>query len=97
MNKHSPGPWEYHATEDWVAGSPDGAYNIVANGPIARVGDICNEEATIANARLIAAAPDLLAAVEVALALMEGEGLDELHGDVAEVLRDVIEQATSAA
>jgi len=39
------------------------------------------------------AAPALLSACECALALMEGESLDELHGDLAEVLRDAIARA----
>ena len=49
-----------------------------------------------ANARLIAAAPDLLAALVNCLDLIEGEGLDELHGDLAEVVRDAITKVKGA-
>jgi hypothetical protein len=46
-----------------------------------------------AHARLIAAAPDMLAALVNCLDLIEDEGLDELHGDLAEVVRDAIAKA----
>lgn len=44
-------------------------------------------------APLIAAAPDLLAALACCLDMMEGEDLDELHGDLAEVVRAAIAKA----
>lgn len=40
---------------------------------------------------LLAAAPRLLEQLTNCLRLIEDEGLDELHGDLAECIRDVIE------
>ena len=54
--KHTPGPWE-------PCNIGDGKLSIIHNGPIAYTGDAGNNEGE-ANARLIAAAPDMLAALE---------------------------------
>ena len=40
---------------------------------------------------------DMLAALVNCLDLIEGEGLDELHGDLAEVVRDAIAKAKGKA
>jgi hypothetical protein len=63
MDKHTPGPWTYHAT----AGNHDFSVYPEATGrDVALVRDF-NE----ANARLIAAAPDLLAALANASAAFD--------------------------
>jgi hypothetical protein len=57
---HTPGPWTVHELED------QGKFSIVHWGPLAYVGDVGGHDGMAtarANARLIAAAPDLLAAL----------------------------------
>ena len=70
MNKHTPGPWKFY--DD----SNDGKTNrieIVAIGKtVARIYHSVPAE-DLPNARLIAAAPDLLAALKAAVDLMEQE------------------------
>ena len=57
MTKHTNGPWEYSKSD-----FDDGKFSIYHYGPIAYTGDNGNgPENAEANARLIAAAPDLLA------------------------------------
>ena len=54
--QHTPGPWN-HAADSLRPGR----YSIYHNGPIAHCGDTTAEPGDgLANARLIAAAPDLL-------------------------------------
>ena len=73
---HTPGPWEMYAYV--VHGSADGELRIGKEGdaddiaPIAIVGEDDAGELNRANARLIAAAPDLLAALEDAVATVAG-------------------------
>jgi hypothetical protein len=71
MNKHTPGPWSFHAdTNGWclvMSGGKDG--DIVANVnpescPNAKSAPAFVVMPAQANARLIAAAPELLAFVE---------------------------------
>lgn len=55
MSKHTPGPWEVSTNgTDWDVCAPDGGDMLV---------DLRGCENAEANARLIAAAPDLLAAL----------------------------------
>lgn len=69
MMTHTPGPWEYHFLADGVG------YYIVPVGKEWQCDSICGEmrsdydvdwsaEPSLADARLIAASPDLLAALE---------------------------------
>lgn len=73
---HTPGPWTIDA---YAEGKHDYLVTHSSGGlrsHIARLYDsaLCNEHgATEANARLIAAAPDLLAACRLAMATMEAE------------------------
>ncbi len=61
MTKHTPGPW---ITNGGQIETEQGVYN---GGIIATVGIVNHQDATdIANARLIAAAPELLAAAKQA-------------------------------
>lgn len=61
---HTKGPWQWAASD-----IQDGRYSIHHNGPIAYCGDTTASPGDgEANARLISAAPDLLAACEAALA-----------------------------
>ena len=87
--QHTPGPW--HVTGDYVRNENDGlvgeALNLWAN-----VKTPTDERK--ANARLIAAAPDLLAACRCALADMEGsysrEDWDDDENPVALTIRELI-------
>ena len=59
--KHTPGPWHYAASD-----LTPGRYSIYHNGPIAYCGDTtAAPDDGLANARLISAAPDLLAALQM--------------------------------
>ena len=68
---HTPGPWHFQPHEDWSewAGNIIGSYGKDARGvesirTIDCITKYAAQEETAANARLIAAAPDLLAALE---------------------------------
>lgn len=70
MSKHTPGPW---VATDKIVHLPDfaesGRIAIVINDPEF-------PERSLANARLIAAAPDLLSALTMVLAASHGRGQD---------------------
>ena len=68
MNKHTPGPWEI---------AKSGRVYSLKHGPIADV----LEQNSYVNARLIAAAPDLLAACEVVAGDIEGYLRDDWDGN----------------
>lgn len=98
--KHTPGPWAFVAGVDgdlWVEG-PDPAANVICD-IVGREGEGTGAEDE-ANARLIAAAPELLAACQAALSV--GEALDRpdenqriyLGKRVVEQLRAAITGAT---
>ncbi len=58
-SKHTPGPW------NWAKSDINGRYSIYRNGPLAYCGDTTAVDGDgEANARLIAAAPDLLVALQ---------------------------------
>lgn len=59
--KHTPGPW--HVGKDFEAGIGRGFF--VAGGKFVRANMVGPNDAQEANARLIAAAPDLLALVKL--------------------------------
>jgi len=68
--RHTPGPWKAVLVEGHRLGGRNGAarYDVLAMNPP----DFVADRLTEANARLIAAAPDLLAAAKCALAALEG-------------------------
>lgn len=92
--QHTPGPWELSEgdTSLW-AKSPLGARvrisNIIKHAPINGINHA-------ANARLIAAAPDLLAALEDLLENLDETGLGTMPGDVFSNMRDTVERAKEA-
>ncbi|MNO35951.1 hypothetical protein D3C76_260090 [compost metagenome] len=57
MSKHTPGPWKVLREHDWHTGTKFGIVGVVPS----------NHTITEANASLIAAAPDLLEALEWAM------------------------------
>jgi len=85
MSKHTPGPW--------MAREPNGPGNGWRVGP-AWLGEAPSSNETSANANLIAAAPDLLAACE---AFVEAEHAAILDGQRAfSIYVDAIDDAKSA-
>ena len=60
MSTHTPGPWAYD-------GPPDNIHVVQADHPHMRVCFLTSNGPTEANARLIASAPDMLAALKAAL------------------------------
>lgn len=76
MSKHTQGPWTMHGPCEIT-----GRYSIVHNGPLAYVGDANQSGDGEANARLIAAAPEMLDALHELvkyLGVDVDNGLDEL-------------------
>ena len=78
MNKHTPGPWTHEGQGD-ITGIEDNGFG---RGPV----DVCSvylrtvEGRHEANACLIAAAPDLLEAAQLALQIAESWIHDQLDG-----------------
>lgn len=64
MTKHSPAPWTF-------SGPPRNIHVIEANAPHNRVCFLTSDGPTEANAKLIAAAPELLAALRGVLAVAD--------------------------
>jgi len=80
MSKHTPGPWRY---EEF---GPNVIIKATKNPMLSVVHSLYQEsrEQTEANAHLIAAAPELLEALENLLKVHEGEGGTQYHaGDMA--------------
>lgn len=70
MSKHTPGPWINDGDE--ISGLADGENSQSYIVPICTMDADWNAEITAANARLIAAAPDLLDALQKMLVLYQG-------------------------
>ena len=99
MNKHTPGPWTVNA------------YNEIESGAV-RICSVDIEETNAglnggegqANARLIAAAPDLLEALRLQVSAFDGDALDEIEegyglatAQRVDAARAAIAKATEAA
>jgi hypothetical protein len=88
MSKHTPGPWLAIADDDedesgWVVASENALFDTIAR-PTAQPTD--GEE--LANARLIAAAPELFDGCNALLGLLQlVSGRDDLTPELREVLR----------
>jgi hypothetical protein len=90
--KHTPGPWE--ARGDEVYADPS-AYDVLGDA------FICETAGNIDNARLIAAAPELLAALQKAAWFIENVSDDtpdrtELFFETREAWRNAIAKASAA-
>ena len=86
---HTPGPWaaslaEWHNGAPWLIGAPVSEY-LPAEAE-RHIGNAYKE----ANARLIAAAPDLLAALEILQAAIDADGVPVGWGIVADKARNAI-------
>lgn len=94
MNMHTQGPWKIEINH--VTGEPEFIRTFIRDEHGGEMYDIanmgCDETGNAAaNARLIAAAPDLLRALREAIEIIEGTGLD------ASRQRDAISMATGEA
>ena len=69
---HTPGPWLIREPDNGIYDTDDDIANVVARGPYGLI--TIAEEVDVADARLIAAAPDLLEAVETAPVLSKYHG-----------------------
>lgn len=74
MSNHTPGPWKYEATTKTIRSKTENYWLATMDSWEGAVDHA-------ANARLIAAAPDLLAALEGCLALMKRHGIWNLIHD----------------
>lgn len=94
---HTPGPWTVRSGSvvKYDNSRPSGEIPIASMDRESGNGTAPAERDD--NARLIAAAPELLAACQVAIAMMEGDNLDEKFDGEAEVIRDAIARATGKA
>jgi len=92
MNKHTPGPWQAHRHESTDTYTIHVAGRCWETWAVAHVGDCTQDEA---NARLIAASPELLEALNSLTAMAEAfpTELHEKHPDVV-AARAVIAKAT---
>lgn len=91
--QHTPGPWQYD--EDSLR---PGWYSIYHNGPLAYCGDTTAEPGDgEANARLIAAAPDLLAAARLTLRLLEDLTAEQYSRGEDQPARDALRAAIEKA
>jgi hypothetical protein len=100
MSKHTPGPWSLDQPGKISTSiiGPDGEFVIAGEGDAWMVPFACRDEA-VANATLVAAAPDLLAAAKEALSYIRalyqtahGKGLPS-NNSMAKQLRDAIAKA----
>lgn len=85
MNHHTPGPWHAATADEWRTASGEhaqwGRFDISAGSKdpaaesyyrIASVSNVSNSDQNQANAKLIAAAPDMLQALRKAVVLLAG-------------------------
>ena len=90
MTTHTPGPWEPNsgtASKRYVL---SGAGYVIAEVPL----DRNYKHQAEANARLIAAAPDLLEALEMAIRALQDHDIDESMAGEFEILTDAFARAT---
>ncbi len=91
-SKHTPGPWVYDMRDD---GSME-VHNVDYSMFIAKRHKMNDRDEAVANARLIAAAPDLLAALEFVAKLMHADVTPKGKADYS-VVRDAIAAARGEA
>jgi hypothetical protein len=102
-NKHTPGPWRYHlgrGSRPRFHIQTAGGYQIASTTELTtpktakRAVDFDENATREANARLIAASPELLAALEYALEHVEANSDDDDALNVIEQARAAIQKAT---
>ncbi len=87
MSEHTPGPWSVcDGDGKWIVETPEFGIIITAEGG--------NSDADLANARLVAAAPELLEACRDALRSMEHLTAGGVTHPTVLILRAAIERAS---
>jgi len=93
MSKHTPGPWVIRTAATYrsqvEAIDPKGRADVVARITTPRKG----AEASDANAHLIAAAPDMLEALEAAIAWNDSVGHFPIASDIITAMESAIKKA----
>ena len=99
--KHTPGPWNLHSPDEGDPITGDGTFCITAKSMVIANAQPRDWHETPANARLIAAAPDLLAALRemVEAFSMDNIGVDALARNInaKKLARDAIAKAEGGA
>lgn len=85
MSKHTPGPWKVEVLGHTLRVVDSYGWEEHSND-LAVIGD-CSNPTLQANTRLIAAAPDLLEALEMALNAIESSGIESKRGDATVACR----------
>ena len=102
--RHTPGPWQSR----WQEATDDFAHPIIAIETCEGAGDVAGihyasrDGEDEANARLIAAAPDLLTALQAVMAAWlteagHGDGILEEHGPALDAARTAVAKATGTS
>lgn len=95
MEKHTPGPWRIHEFPDYEGGNP--WYRIEADTTLFLTVSECSDGyisgQNEANAYLIAAAPDLLAACMKLVEAADCQSMNQVY-DATELARAAIARAT---
>ena len=91
ISAHTPGPWRYNQVQEFTINSITGerskmrdlGFSITAIDPAMFGGTRVVEQGIYReeNARLICAAPDMLTAIQTALAVMTDPNYDEIHDE----------------
>lgn len=98
--KHTPGPWHFNAQP---AGDPldllnstTGGFGIFSETPHSAIGQVCENGSGEANARLIAAAPELLAALKQSERVLFGYLVTYGHDKTGKLALDQVKAAHEA-
>lgn len=94
MSQHTPGPWEAHIEDDWIAISACGDSTICEYRA-----DPMEDDAAAPDARLMAAAPELLAFAEAFIEMFQSVDMrpeDECHELLGKAV-DAIAKATGGS
>jgi len=92
MSKHTDGPWSRIIADGYIVRHPQ-IYS--DKGPVANatwLGDGRVDELN-ANARLISAAPDLLAALQEVIAAADGKGWEQLSPSLKKAIKKAVGQS----
>jgi hypothetical protein len=89
-NPHTPGPWNLHSPDEGDPKTGDGSFCITAQSMVIANAQPSDWHETPANARLIAAAPDLLKAAKMMQAA-------DVTTDEINVARDFLDAAIAKA
>ena len=101
MSKHTPGPWTFDGPDGWqsldvVARHGGGNETTVAIANSIDSSFAPDDETGIGNASLIAAAPELLAALQAYVSADDECMGDSIGGDIRNAARAAIAKATGA-